>query len=41
MKCEEFNGLSAEVLFKDCERKLNCARDITSALKKLEENINY
>jgi hypothetical protein len=39
MKCDEFNGYSADALFKDCERKLSCARDITSALMKLELSI--
>jgi hypothetical protein len=28
MQSEEFKGLSADILFKDCDKKLQCAREV-------------
>ncbi|CAD8160600.1 unnamed protein product [Paramecium octaurelia] len=41
MQSPELRGISPEILFKDCEKKLQCAREITTSLQKLEQQLNY
>ncbi|CAD8168375.1 unnamed protein product [Paramecium pentaurelia] len=41
MQSTELRGISPEILFKDCEKKLQCAREITTSLQKLEQQLNY
>ncbi|CAK80272.1 unnamed protein product (macronuclear) [Paramecium tetraurelia] len=41
MQSPELRRISPEILFKDCEKKLQCAREITTSLQKLEQQLNY
>ena len=41
MSVDELKGVTLEQLFKDCDIKIQCAREITESLRKTEEYFQY